>query len=288
MSAAASTPQLVPGDTTLILIDLGAGRMRMAGSMLAQVLGQFGDAVPDLDDPAQLIALVEAINRLRDAGLVLAYHDRSDGGLWATVCEMAFAGHLGVALNVDLLVTESDGIGDSRAEYGDSKNWATQVSARREELTLRALFNEELGAVIQVPTARRDEAMQILRAAGLSRHSHVIGKTQARAVVEVWRDAKAVFAAPLARAPSGMGRGQLAHRPVARRSGVGRRRARGGGTRRRPRPARPRGRCRVRRPRPRSSARGRRSRCCASRASTATSSSATRWTGRASTPTTST
>ena len=94
---AASTPQLVPGDTTLILIDLGAGRMRMGGSMLAQVLGQFGDEVPDLDDPAQLKALVEAINRLRDAGLVLAYHDRSDGGLWATVCEMAFAGHLGVA-----------------------------------------------------------------------------------------------------------------------------------------------------------------------------------------------
>jgi phosphoribosylformylglycinamidine synthase len=137
------------------------------------------------------------MHRLREAGIVLAYHDRSDGGLWATVCEMAFAGHLGVALNVDLLVTESDGIGDSRAEYGDSKNWATQVSARREELTLRALFNEELGAVIQVPTARRDEAMQVLRAAGLSRHSHVIGKTQARAVVEVWRDAKVVFTAPL-------------------------------------------------------------------------------------------
>ena len=157
----------MPGDTTLILVDLGAGRMRMGGSMLAQVLGQFGNEVPDLDEPAQLKALVDAINRLRDAGLVLAYHDRSDGGLWATLCEMAFAGHLGVSLNVDLLVTEGDGIGDSRAEYGDSKNWATQVSARREELTLRALFNEELGVVIQVPTARRDEAMQVLRAAGL-------------------------------------------------------------------------------------------------------------------------
>jgi phosphoribosylformylglycinamidine synthase len=193
----ASTPQLVPGDTTLILVDLGAGRMRMGGSMLAQVLGQFGDTVPDLDDPARLRALVEAINRLREAGLVLAYHDRSDGGLWATVCEMAFAGRTGVSLNVDLLVTESDGIGDSRAEFGDAKNWAAQVSGRREELTLRALFNEELGAVIQVPSARRDEALQMLRAAGLGRPSHVIGKTQARPVVEVWRDARVVFAAPL-------------------------------------------------------------------------------------------
>ncbi len=243
----ASTPQLVPGDTTLILVDLGAGRMRMAGSMLAQVLGQIGSEVPDLDDPARLRALVDAIGRLRAAGLVLAYHDRSDGGLWATVCEMAFAGHLGVALNVDLLVTESDGIGDSRAEYGDSKNWATQVSARREELTLRALFNEELGAVIQVPTARRDEAMQILRGAGLSRHSHVVGKTQARAVVEVWRDAKARLRRTAQAAPSGVGRGQLAHRPPARRAAVGRRRARGCGTGRRSGAARPPRRRTVRR-----------------------------------------
>ncbi len=193
----ASTPQLQPGDTTLILVDLGRGRMRMAGSMLAQVTGQFGDEVPDLDDPALLKSLVEAVNRLRAAGLVLAYHDRSDGGLWATACEMAFAGHRGVSLNVDLLVTEGDGIADSRAEYGDAKNWAAQVSGRRDELTLRALFNEELGAVIQVATSRRDEAIRILRECGLGRHSHVVGKTNDKGVVEVWRDARSVFGAPL-------------------------------------------------------------------------------------------
>ena len=193
----ASTPQLQPGDTTLILVDIGQGRMRLGGSMLAQVLGQFGNVVPDLDDPALLKSLVDGVTRLREAGLVLAYHDRSDGGLWATACEMAFAGHLGVSLNVDLLITEGDGIADSRAEYGDSKNWATQVSGRRDELTLRALFNEELGAVVQVPTARRDEALQTLRACGLGRYSHAIGKTNARGVVEVWRDAKSVFSAPL-------------------------------------------------------------------------------------------
>jgi phosphoribosylformylglycinamidine synthase len=197
----ALTPQLQPGDTTLILIDLGAGQRRMAGSMLAQVLGQFGsradDGVPDLDDPAMLKALVAAINRLRERGRVLAYHDRSDGGLWAAACEMAFAGHIGLSLNVDMLVTEGDGISDSRADVGDSKNWATQVSARREELTLRALFNEELGAVIQVKTEVRNEVMQTLREFGLSRHSHFIGKPNTRGVIEVWRDAKAVFSAPL-------------------------------------------------------------------------------------------
>ncbi|RZL90334.1 MAG: phosphoribosylformylglycinamidine synthase, partial [Variovorax sp.] len=132
-------------------------------------------------------------------------HDRSDGGLFAAACEMAFAGHVGVALNVDLLVTEGDGISDSRAEYGDAKNWAGQVSARREELTLKALFNEELGMLLQVRTAERNEVMQTLRAHGLSAHSHFVGKTRpassaidaGKGKLEVWRDAKAVFSASL-------------------------------------------------------------------------------------------
>jgi phosphoribosylformylglycinamidine synthase len=199
------TPQLrgvaEAGDTTLVLVDLGQGARRMAGSMLAQVLGQFGchvkDGVPDLDDAQLLKSLVAAINTLRAQGRVLAYHDRSDGGLWAAVCEMAFAGHCGISLNVDILVTESDGIADSRAEYGDSKNWAAQVSERRNELTLRALFNEELGVVIQVPTPLRNEVMQTLREHGLSRHAHFIGKPNDRGVVEVWRDTKLQFGMPL-------------------------------------------------------------------------------------------
>jgi len=195
------TPQLQPGDTTLILIDLGRGQRRLAGSILAQTVNQFGsldeDGVPDLDDPALLKSLVAAINELRAQHKILAYHDRSDGGLWATVCEMAFAGHTGVSLNVDLLVTEGDGISDSRAEYGDSKNWASQVSERRTQLTLEALFNEELGAVIQVATAERDAVMATLRAHGLSRWSQTIGKPNDRGVVEIWRDAKAQWSAPL-------------------------------------------------------------------------------------------
>ncbi|HXE78568.1 MAG TPA: phosphoribosylformylglycinamidine synthase, partial [Rhodanobacter sp.] len=201
------TPQLdaTEADTTLVLIDLGRGQNRMGGSMLAQTLDQVGEAVPDLDDPQDLVHLVNAVNTLRAQGKILAYHDRSDGGLFATVCEMAFAGHVGVSLNVDLLVTEGDGIADSRAEYGDAKNWAGQVSARREELTLKALFNEELGVVLQVRTAQRSEVMQTLREHGLSRHSHFVGKTRpassaidtGKGQLQIWRDTKAVFSARL-------------------------------------------------------------------------------------------
>ena len=201
------TPQLdaQTDDTTLLLIDLGQGQNRMGGSVLGQVLGQFGDQVPDLEDPQNLIKLVAAVNDLRVKGQILAYHDRSDGGLLAAVAEMAFAGHVGVALNVDMLVTEGDGITDSRADHGDAKNWAGQVSARREELTLKALFNEELGVVLQVRTADRNAVLQTLREHGLSKHTHVIGKTRpthstiTKGVGElsIWRDTKEVFAAKL-------------------------------------------------------------------------------------------
>ncbi len=201
------TPQLDANepDSTLVLIDLGRGKNRMGGSMLAQTLEQCGDTVPDLDDAQDLVKLVMAVNRLRDGGYLLAYHDRSDGGLFACACEMAFAGHIGVSLNVDLLVSEGDGITDSRADHGDAKNWASQVNARRDELTLRALFNEELGVLLQVRTRQRNEVMQTLREHGLSRYSHCVGKTRpsgsaitaGQGQLQVWRDGKTVFSAEL-------------------------------------------------------------------------------------------
>ncbi len=201
------TPQLNrdEADTTLILIDLGRGQHRMGGSILAQTLNCEDGNVPDLDDAKDLVNLVNAINALRAKSQLMAYHDRSDGGLFACVCEMAFAGNVGVALNIDMLLVEGDGITDSRMEVGDSKNWASQVGVRRDELTLKALFNEELGVVIQVNTAIRNEVMQTLREHGLSKFSHFIGKTRpenaslsvGKGEVQVWRDTKAVFKAKL-------------------------------------------------------------------------------------------
>jgi phosphoribosylformylglycinamidine synthase len=188
------TPQLRTdqGDTSLLLIDLGSGKHRMAGSILTQVCNQIGDITPDVDSPDILLRFAAAMKALREANHVLAYHDRSDGGLWASVCEMAFAGHCGVSLNVDALLM-GDG---TQMEWGDAKNWAQQVAERRNDLTLRALLNEELGVVLQVRQAARESVMQALREHGLSVHSHFIGKLNTKDVIEVYRDTKAVFTAP--------------------------------------------------------------------------------------------
>ncbi|WP_244813500.1 phosphoribosylformylglycinamidine synthase [Caballeronia sp. Lep1P3] len=187
------TPQLVNDtNTVLIAIDLGRGRNRLGGSILAQVTQQVGDAVPDVDDPEDLKRFFAAIQSLNAQGKLLAYHDRSDGGLWATVCEMAFAGHVGVSLNVDMLTLDAN----HESDYGDAKDWAKQTSGRRDDRTIRALFAEELGAVVQVRASDRDAVLGALREHGLSACSHVIGKPNERDAIEVYRDAKKIFDAP--------------------------------------------------------------------------------------------
>ncbi len=143
------TPQLRrdAGDTDLILIDLGKGRNRLGASCLAQVYGQAGHHPADLDDPNAVRAFFDLIQSLNAEGLLLAYHDRSDGGLFATVCEMAFAGHTGVRVALD--------------DLGEDP--------------VAALFSEELGAVIQVRHCDTEDVIARCREAGLGHHSHVIG-----------------------------------------------------------------------------------------------------------------
>ncbi|PLZ03713.1 phosphoribosylformylglycinamidine synthase [Burkholderia sp. WAC0059] len=182
------------GNPVLIAIDLGRGRNRLGGSILAQVTQQVGDAVPDVDDPADLKRFFDAIQALNAAGRLLAYHDRSDGGLWATVCEMAFAGHVGVSLNVDMLTLDAN----HEFDYGDAKDWAKQTSGRRDDRTIRTLFSEELGAVIQVRASERDAVLGVLREHGLSACSHVIGQLNPRDTIEIYRDAKKIYEAPRA------------------------------------------------------------------------------------------
>ena len=194
-----STPLLVlkdaagqPIETELILIDLGRSQNRMAGSILAQVLNQSGRSAPNVDQPQDLKSLAAAIIELRQQQMLLAYHDRSDGGLLACIAEMAFASHCGISINVDMIAVD---LGQEQ-DWGDAKNWADQVSGRRHEQTLRALFNEELGAVIQIRKVDRDAVFATLRKLDLSACSHVIAKPNANGRIEIWRDAKNIFAEP--------------------------------------------------------------------------------------------
>ena len=91
------------GETVLVLVDLGRGQDRLGGSALAQVYGRIGEVPPDLDDPALLKGFFSAMQHLKADGLLLAYHDRSDGGLLATLCEMAFAGRCGIDCDLGML-----------------------------------------------------------------------------------------------------------------------------------------------------------------------------------------
>ncbi len=143
------TPELRmdQGDTDLLLIDPGAGKHRLGGSALAQVYGVSGDEAPDVDDPALLQAFFNAIQRLNRENLLLAYHDRSDGGLFVTLCEMAFAGRCGMTVHVDALGHDD----------------------------LAILFAEELGAVIQIRRADRETVLSRLSGCGMAHVSHIIG-----------------------------------------------------------------------------------------------------------------
>jgi phosphoribosylformylglycinamidine synthase len=188
------TPQLIEDpDTLLVLIDLGAGRNRIGGSILAQVTGQIGNDAPDVDDPARLAAFVGAVRELQRSGRLLAYHDRSDGGLFATIAEMAFAGHTGVTVYLDVLA-----IDPVAADSGDFKIRPEQLSVRRAEMLLKALFTEELGAVLQIRAADKSVVMDVLRSAGLGSISQIIGKPNVKDVVEFWCDARPVLTRPRA------------------------------------------------------------------------------------------
>ncbi len=137
------------------------------------------------------MALIGVVRKLQREGHILAYHDRSDGGLFATVAEMAFAGHVGVSVNLDVLAVDP-----VAQDSGDFKIRPEQTAVRRRELILTALFNEELGAVLQVRAGDKSHVMSTLRAAGLGPLSQIIGKPNTSDVVEFWCDAKPILSKP--------------------------------------------------------------------------------------------
>ncbi|MCM8595991.1 phosphoribosylformylglycinamidine synthase [Accumulibacter sp.] len=184
------TPQLVldAGETDLLLIDLGAGRNRLGGSALAQVYAATGSDTPDVDDPGRLVAFFTAIRQLARDDLLLAYHDRSDGGLLATVCEMAFAARCGVSIDTDglcfdPLVNDVDG----------NEKRPNLLGGRSFETLIRALFCEELGAVVQIRRDQRSQVMSIVRGAGLGACTQFIGAPNPWDHIRIIRNARAVF-----------------------------------------------------------------------------------------------
>jgi phosphoribosylformylglycinamidine synthase len=189
---AALTPRLRTdlGETELILVDLGRGRHRLGGSILAQVYGRFGSECPDLDDPALLKGFFAAIRRLAEEGRILAYHDRSDGGLFATLCEMAFAGRCGLSVNLDALTFEqwADDVD------GFKRGAEEQLAGRLRERALQALFAEELGAVLQIRASDRTRVMDILRGESLGEHALPIGLLNERDELRFTRNNRALLA----------------------------------------------------------------------------------------------
>ena len=140
-------------DSVIAVFDLAGGRARMGASILAQVAQSFGDEAPDAPEAEKLLRFVRLIRKLTLAGCVKAYHDKSDGGLAATLSEMMFATHKGVTVNLDSLI---DGAKDSLA-------------------VMTSLFNEEIGAVVQIPRDRLADVEAQVSAMGLTDAFHVIG-----------------------------------------------------------------------------------------------------------------
>jgi phosphoribosylformylglycinamidine synthase len=160
-----ATPQLGAYlDTTLLLFDLGQGKNRMGGSALAQVYKQVGDVAPDVDDAQVLKSFFELVQRLNVEGKLFSYHDRSDGGLFVTLCEMAFATHAGLNINLD----------ESHGE------------------TLRVLFNEELGAVIQVRNRDVQHVKSLAHDAGLKNVQRIATLNQT-GTIEIFRNGEKLF-----------------------------------------------------------------------------------------------
>ena len=162
------TPELRTdcGETQLLLLDLGAGAMRMGGSILAQVNKQMGDSAPDLDNPALLKGFFDAMQTSLEQGEILAYHDRSDGGLLATLVEMSFAGRVGISVDVFSLGEDP----------------------------IAALFNEELGAVIQVSAEHANGVAERFSDAGVD--VHLLGGLNNHQSVEIINKKRPLFNRP--------------------------------------------------------------------------------------------
>nr|VFJ95076.1 MAG: phosphoribosylformylglycinamidine synthase [Candidatus Kentron sp. LFY] len=179
------TPQLCSDEETdLILIDLGRGRNRLGGSSLAQVCGETRGKPADLDHPEDLQAFFKAIQMLNRADRLLAYHDRSDGGLFATLCEMAFAAHTGITIHLD-------------GPRNDSLGNDTLGNDRLGDDPPSILFSEEPGVIVQVRRRDVPAVYETMKWAGMpSEHVHRIGGPNPSDTVEFRMAGETILSEP--------------------------------------------------------------------------------------------
>ena len=161
------TPQLRTdvGDTALVLLDLSRGQARLGGSALAQVYDQVGSEVPDVDDPERLRNFFGAVQALNADGVLLAYHDRSDGGLFVTLCEMMFASRAGITVELEA---------------------AADVVAE--------LFNEELGAVVQVRASDLEAVRTACSRSGSGPDVRLIGRVDGDDTLRIVANGREIYA----------------------------------------------------------------------------------------------
>jgi phosphoribosylformylglycinamidine synthase len=187
------TPALVTdqGETDLILIDLGAGRCRLGGSALTQVYKQFGQHTPDVDDVAALKVFFDVIQLLNRECLLLAYHDRADGGLIVTLAEMMFAGHVGVTVDIDEMCYER-----RRREREHNEGLGINDPQDLHGRAMGVLFNEELGAIIQVKRQDTAQVMKTLLDSGLRSEIYVLGSPNKTDHLQIKQKDKSVLDEP--------------------------------------------------------------------------------------------
>ncbi len=171
------TPQIRTDidDTGLLLIDLGNGENRLAGSALAQTCKQIGEVPPDVDDAQQLKAFFNVFQQLNSQGKIISWHDRSDGGLFACLCEMAFAGHCGLNIQLDSMMMNSQ---------NDDRSDAVSV-----------LFNEEIGGVIQIRCDDLETVEAAFDDAGLLDCLHELGQIHEEDQITINNNGIPVFSA---------------------------------------------------------------------------------------------
>ncbi len=178
-------------ESILVLVDFGFGLNRIGGSIFSKTYKLKGEH-PILDSIEYIQRFLVAMRILSDYGMILSYHPRIEGGLLCSLARMIFSSKTGASINLDILIFDP-----KVTDWSDYKIRSEQVKIQRSDLTMKALFSEELGAILQIPRSKRDFVMKFLRKMRLSACSHVIGSINNLRRLEIFRDSQKILDEPI-------------------------------------------------------------------------------------------